>query len=165
MIFSFRSWRSLLLPLAVSIAFHAAIFALPSLLAVPRPLPRIEVRLPQPAPAHEDDLLKNTLVGKGGGMPHAADPGWNVRTSAEAQRRRLAEHVFYPPQAVAQGLQGEVRLLLRLDRDGRLLEVRIASSSGYPLLDDAAVAAARAAGVFSGGAPEMILPVVFRLSE
>ena len=62
------------------------------------------------------------------------------------------------------GLEGEVRLLLRLDATGVVLDARIASSSGFAVLDDAAVRAALATHrLAAGGAAEMILPVVFRL--
>jgi protein TonB len=62
-------------------------------------------------------------------------------------------------------MEGEVRLLLLMDDKGALLDVRVASSSGHALLDQAAMAAARAAGTFAGAGRELILPVVFRLSD
>ena len=68
--------------------------------------------------------------------------------------------MYYPPEAIAQGLEGEVRLLLRLAEDGRLLAVSVAASSGFP----AALEAAHAMGrIPEAGVRELLLPVVFRL--
>jgi protein TonB len=49
----------------------------------------------------------------------------------------------YPRQARRRGWQGVVDLRLRLDRDGRVIAVEVARQSGFGVLDDAAVAAAR----------------------
>ncbi len=57
-----------------------------------------------------------------------------------------------------------MRLLLTLDRDGRLLDAQVAAGSGHRMLDEAAVKAAFAMGSLpEAGAREVILPVVFRL--
>lgn len=81
-----------------------------------------------------------------------------------AAQRKLAQYLFYPPEAVARGLEGEVRLLLILDVEGKVLQAQVASSSGHPLLDQAAVKAAYAMQRLpDASAREMILPVVFRL--
>lgn len=160
-----HSLRRLFLPLVASIVFHAAIFWLAILHIAPRPTPRIEVRLPQLPESLTDTLLKNTLKNTLGQKTNARSQAGIGRSMAQAQQQRLAKHVFYPPQAVEQGMEGEVRLLLRLDAQGRLLEARVASSSGHDLLDQAAVAAAYATRVFPGSGSELILPVVFSLSE
>ncbi len=47
----------------------------------------------------------------------------------------------YPPAAVKKGLAGTVVLLLNIDEEGRLAGSEIISSSGYKLLDNAAVKA------------------------
>ena len=79
-------------------------------------------------------------------------------------QRKLSHHMYYPPEAIDQGLEGEVRLLLRLNDEGRLLSVSVAASSGFPILDQAALAAARAMGqIPEVGVKELLLPVVFRL--
>jgi TonB family protein len=49
----------------------------------------------------------------------------------------------YPRQARRHGWQGVVDLRLRLDDSGRVTAVEIARESGFSVLDDAAVAAAR----------------------
>jgi protein TonB len=49
----------------------------------------------------------------------------------------------YPRQARRRGWQGVVDLRLRLDGEGRVTAVEVARESGFSVLDDAAVAAAR----------------------
>lgn len=158
----------LLLPLFASLTLHAALLALTIPRAVPRPAPRIEVRLPQAIDTSADALLKNTFKDAAEtkeSVPKQADATVRGRARLQAQQLRLAAHVFYPAQAVEQGIEGEVRLRLRLDTQGKLLEARVASSSGHELLDSAALAAAYATGTFPAAGSELILPVVFRLSE
>ena len=58
----------------------------------------------------------------------------------EGLRRRIEEEMVYPYVARKKGLQGVVRLTVRLDEEGNLLEVSIAESSGYRVLDNAAAA-------------------------
>jgi protein TonB len=48
----------------------------------------------------------------------------------------------YPPQALARGWQGEARVLVTVRADGTVGDVRLATSSGYRLLDDTAIRAA-----------------------
>ncbi|KAB2938107.1 MAG: energy transducer TonB [Rhodocyclaceae bacterium] len=72
--------------------------------------------------------------------------------------------MFYPPEAVSRGLEGEVRVLLTLDAEGGIMDAQVAAGSGHRLLDIAAVQAALAMGSLPGaGVRELILPVVFRL--
>ncbi len=49
----------------------------------------------------------------------------------------------YPRQARRRGWQGVVDLRLRLDGAGRVIAVEVARESGFNVLDEAAVAAAR----------------------
>lgn len=48
-------------------------------------------------------------------------------------------HKTYPEVARRRGVEGTVRLRLRLSADGRLLSAKLASSSGSTLLDRAAL--------------------------
>lgn len=58
----------------------------------------------------------------------------------EGLRRRIEEELVYPYIARKKGLQGVVRLTLRLDEEGNLIEVVVVQSSGHKVLDSAAVA-------------------------
>jgi protein TonB len=45
----------------------------------------------------------------------------------------------YPREAVAGGIEGEVMLFLRISAEGKVTEVRVHKSSGYRVLDEAAL--------------------------
>lgn len=92
----------------------------------------------------------------------------------EPERRRLlgrirlalADHFRYPLQARRLGWQGEVVLAFRLEADGRILDARIARSSGYRVLDRAALDALdKVKGMRheSGRGINLQLPVIYRL--
>ena len=99
--------------------------------------------------------------------PRPATPGPRLEA---ALRLRLAEHFRYPPLARRRGWEGTVRLGLRIEPDGRLTRVRVLASSGYGVLDRAAVRALarvgrvpEAAGWLGGRPFDMVLPVEYRL--
>ena len=152
------------------------------------PRAQLEARLlprPEDAPAPADDpLLKNTLATA---QPEKVEPAAvhepppasaaapasilpPPKTAKAAPRvvhearLKLAAHMFYPPAAIEQGLEGEVRVLLKLAPDGSILEAGIAAGSGHDLLDRAALNAALAMRrVPVTDTEELILPVVFKL--
>lgn len=173
------SSRRFLLALAASFALHLALFgsgAIVSLLerkVSPRNTATISARLLPPATVlPQDALLKDTLAEQEAPKVVQAEPkpveGKSrkpaPRSPEEAAQRKLSEVLFYPPEAVARGLEGEVRLLLMLGRDGTIQDAQVAAGSGHKILDDAAVRAAFAMGRLpEAGAREVILPVVFRL--
>jgi protein TonB len=79
-------------------------------------------------------------------------------------QRKLSEQQFYPPEAIARNIEGEVRLIIKLAENGAVDDVAIAASSGHAILDNAAIRAAYAMGSLTGvTSRELILPVVFRL--
>ena len=170
--------------LVISIALHAALIAAPawrgeapaqapltvwlrgSLAApasqepAPRPLPAVS-KLPLPVTAPNADALKP-----------AAEPV--VRQTVSLQRlsgaaahsasEQMARELLYPAEAIERGLQGEALVLLFLDESGNAVAARLEASSGHPLLDDAAVRAARTLRALPASAPrEALLPVRFRL--
>ena len=168
----------LILALALSLALHAAL-VLPDLLgrlavAPPRPPLQAALRLPpKPETIPAEPLLKNTIDAEQAPPeekppPPVAPPPAKPRAAAKREvqiaQRKLSQHLFYPPEAVARGIEGEVRLILKLSADGSVDSVSIAASSGHPLLDNAAVKAAYAMGRLTGATSrELILPVIFRL--
>lgn len=98
--------------------------------------------------------------------PPASFNGYPVLAgnAARSAFSQLARQPLYPAEAIARGLQGEVLLLLFLDANGNVLAARVERSSGQPLLDQAAVGAARQLKALPEGAPrEAILPVRFKL--
>ena len=84
----------------------------------------------------------------------------NYQALVESER---AGWTNYPPEAVARGIEGEVILLLNLSDNGELVSASIARSSGHPLLDQAALDAARHIGALPGNPRQTLFPVSFRL--
>ncbi len=166
--------------LAFSLALHAGLLA-PDLLqrllpAQPRPPLQATLRLPpkvEAAPA--DLLLKNTIdaepapqakppapVPSPRAIPKA--PTKNAVREVQSAQRKLSKQLFYPPEAVARGIEGDVWLILKLGDDGEILDVGIAQSSGHAILDNAAIKAAYAMGKQIGATSrELIVPAHFQL--
>lgn len=182
---------SLAAALLISLLLHLSLLGA-GMLSLPQTLPgsrqaaaaRIDTRLLPPATQDlAESLLKNTLAEETAPPPESPVPARTAAQSAapssasakprtasassaarQAAQRKLAAHIYYPEEAVARGLEGEVRLLLTLAPDGRLLDAVIAASSGHALLDQAALDAVRTmGGLPDAGVVELILPVVFRL--
>ena len=57
-------------------------------------------------------------------------------------------NVYYPPAARARNIYGEVRLLVAIRSNGKLEQVKILKSSGYGVLDEAALQSVRQAAPF-----------------
>jgi len=71
---------------------------------------------------------------------------------------------FYPAEAIASGLEGEVLILLIIDENGQVSAARIEQGSGHAILDAAALRAVRSLQSLPADAPrETLLPVRFRL--
>ncbi len=166
--------RRLSIALAVSLLLHVLLIAVSALeRSGKRPMPSalLIARLSQAnaaPPSAPDTMLKNTLDDAPEKSLPALPPrnavGLAAEASLHAAQRKLSAYQFYPAEAAALEIEGEVRLLLTLDKNGDLIDIRVASSSGHAILDEAAVRAAEAMhNVPNAGAMELILPVVFRL--
>lgn len=164
----------LLIALALSLALHATL-VLPDLLGrltVARPAPALRAVLrPPPETPPAEPLLKDTIAPEEAPRKPESKPAAKATTpqavakrEVQAAQRKLSQHVYYPPEAVARGLEGEVRLIVKLSANGEVDHVSVAASSGHPLLDNAAIKAAYAMGRLTGASSrELILPVIFRL--
>ena len=73
-------------------------------------------------------------------MGNDAGPGDDY---LELLRRWISRFQHYPEEAEKQGQRGVVLLDIDIARDGTVLDVRVARSSGYPLLDEAALQTVR----------------------
>lgn len=162
---------SLPFALLFSLVLHAALVVAPawrSIAQTPLPTTRLEARLMPQA----DPLAMAAAVSTEADSPAAAiappPPPPAPRTLQGRALRRaqsaLSEHLLYPPQAVAQGLEGDVVLLLILADGGRLISASIARSSGHALLDQAALDATRGIGALPGNPHQTLFPVSFRLN-
>lgn len=102
-----------------------------------------------------------------GGTAHAAALEQLV---ASRIRGALARYFNYPRRARREGWQGAVVLDFRIDIDGTISAINVARSSGYTLLDRAAVGALTKVGriPLDGALPhplELQLPVIYHLEE
>ena len=117
------------------------------------------------------------------GTPADTRPGaGEAEPSPDAERARhnyllgqlqdqLSRYLSYPLRARRRGWEGEVLLGLRLAADGRLSDIHLLRSSGYPVLDRSALRALHQLERLRlpGDAPplqptRLTLPVIYRLS-
>jgi protein TonB len=158
---------SLYLALLLSLGLHAAAILAPLWLeTAPAPSARIEARLlPAPAPEPMAEEASTDASPEPRTLPR--EPALPQRLEGGSLRRAqaaLSQHLFYPPDAIAQGLEGDVILLLTLAPNGQLASAEIARSSGHALLDQAALDAARHISMLPGNPRQTLFPVKFRLN-
>ncbi|MEH6589433.1 MAG: energy transducer TonB [Halioglobus sp.] len=65
------------------------------------------------------------------------------------QRLEAVGNKYYPEASLRYGIYGELRLLVVIRQDGSLEDIRILSSSGYAVLDEAAMKIVRLAAPFA----------------
>ena len=153
--------------LSTSICLHALIILGPAWFATrppATPQARIEARLLPPEElATTAESLSTTAMPSDATMALPPEPGTLRGASLRRAEAALTRHLFYPAEAVARGIEGEVILLLTMTDSGQLAAVDIARGSGHALLDQAALDAARRIGSLPGTKRQMLFPVSFRL--
>ena len=179
----FRTDYRLTLALTASLLLHLTPFIRELIAEAPSPTPPpaprpLEARLrpPPPPPAAELMLPEEIPTPPERPKPPPPPPPERPSTKPAARpaswqqeirkqfRKQDERGEFYPAEAVARGLEGEVLVLLILDADGQVAAARIEQGSGHRLLDDAALRAVRALHSLPSDAPrESLLPVRFRL--
>jgi protein TonB len=97
----------------------------------------------------------------------------DTRSAARWERALVAHlnrHKRYPDAARARKVQGAVSVAFTIDRTGSVLDVRITSSSGSPVLDEEALAVVRRASplppppsTMKDAALHLTLPVEFKI--
>lgn len=126
------------------------------------PLPDIPLLLPEKQkPAVSEKAAKNEKKAPEKSPTHA-------KTWTQAVRQHLQklndEGRFYPEEARRNGIQGEALVYLLIEPGGKVIASRIEQSSGFKILDDAALSAVRSLRALPADAPqETLLPVRFRL--
>lgn len=122
----------------------------------PPPLELDKPEPPTPATPTKNILAKSS---------NSKTPALNWQQEIRRQLKKQRENgLFYPAEAIAQGLEGEVLVFMLLDENGRVAAARIEQGSGQALLDDAAVKAIRALHSLPADTPrQAVLPVRFRL--
>lgn len=164
--------RRLIIAFTLSLVLHGGLLlAVAPEVSVPPPAPRLHAALqlppdlekvPEPPPVAET-LLKNTIEderpAKAAPDPvppppkdirKAPAPAAIAKRKMEAVRKKLSAYVFYPEQARRLGVEGTVELYVELADDGRVEDVRVVTSSGFPILDNAAVKGFYAVGRLPG---------------
>ncbi len=98
--------------------------------------------------------------GFAGAEPMSARPADLARVG-----ETIARSLVYPPRARRMRWEGRVVLAFVLLADGRIRDLRVALTSGFPLLDEAALVAVEKAVPFPppGVAVRVEIPVAFRL--
>lgn len=170
----------LALALIVSLLFHLLPFI--SELVTPRPaplppspLPALTAELrPPPLPAAPPLMLPEEPTEKAAKpKPLQAAPkpaamsgkprSWEDEVSKQF-RKQAEQGLYYPAEAIAQGLQGEVLVLMIIGGNGQVSAARIEQSSGHRLLDEAALHAVRSLRSLPADAPhQALLPVRFSI--
>jgi protein TonB len=137
-----------------------------------RPLSRNSDRLMSPPITTGGDISQET----------ATDEAADAQTTAAHEARKnhilgelqtqLSRHLVYPPLARQRGWQGTVLLALRVESNGGLERVRVRHSSGYDVLDRAAVDSLHRVSRLDDAAPwlrgqplDVQIPVIYRLTE
>ncbi|MBS1145033.1 MAG: energy transducer TonB [Proteobacteria bacterium] len=149
-----QNFRSTVKPLTAELRQPAPAAATP-------PLSLPEARKPPPdAPAKAQPDKSPQTTDRAAPAP--------ARTWTQAVREHLkkldASGQFYPADAIARGLEGEVLVLLIIDEAGKVSAARVEQGSGHPILDEAALRAVRSLQSLPADAPrQVVLPVRFRL--
>ncbi len=99
---------------------------------------------------------------------HADQPRVRRLTAASAKqsidaaylldwRRRLEAvgNQYYPEASIRYGMYGDLRMLVIIRQDGSLEDIQVLSSSGYAVLDEAAIKIVRMAAPYSPFPPEL----------
>jgi protein TonB len=110
--------------------------------------------------------------------PAAVAAGSPERSRQESDRHLrntilelFATNLKYPPLARRKGWQGTVILALRIESNGRISRLHVNETSGYPVLDRAAVESLQLASVpqadewLHGKPVDIIVPVEYRLVD
>ena len=176
-----RNEYRLLLALAASLLLHILPLIAQLIPASPPPpkAPPIEatlrppapVPLPPPPPLTLPEQPKPSTIPPKPPPPKPEQrekPPVAAKTWTQAIRQHLKKlddsGQFYPEEAIARGLEGEVLVLIIIDESGRVTAARVEQGSGHRILDDAALRAVRSLRSLPADAPrEALLPVRFRL--
>ena len=174
-----RNEYRLLLALAASLLLHVLPFVVqlitPSRPPPPSPPLAVTLREPPPIPLPPPPPL---ILPEQPAAPPAKPPPprpekrekppVTAKTWTQAVRQHLKKlddsGQFYPEEAIARGLEGEVLVLIIISEDGQVTAARVEQGSGHRILDDAALRAVRSLRSLPADAPRgALLPVRFRL--
>lgn len=131
-------------------------------------------------PPQETTATQPETTRQAGDAPTPAQPApaaTGVETTRQTAREQLHNSILrlvssrfnYPLLARRKGWQGVVKLQVHIESDGRISRLQVEQTSGYPLLDRAALQSLQLASVpdaeqwMQGQAIDIIIPVEYRL--
>jgi len=79
----------------------------------------------------------------------------NLVNYVKAIQAKILKAIYYPRQAKDAGWEGNVSLSLNVNSNGNLKDIKISQSSGYKILDDAALEVARALSPYPPFPPQI----------
>jgi protein TonB len=125
------------------------------------------VKAEQPAKTRADATAPTAVASGQGDTPTPARAQIRSRLKTD-----LARHFQYPYVARLRGWEGDVLLAFTVDSNGRLKRIRVAHSSGFPVLDRSALDSLGKVGYIkeaiawlNGHAVDMQVPVIYRLED
>jgi TonB family protein len=129
----------------------------------PRATVAVQTRTPQP----EKTIARSTVP--------SASHDQRQRLGARIQKQlgmKLAFNRHYPGMAIRNAWEGQVRLGIRVLANGNLTNIHVINSSGYRILDKAAVKSVRHIAALPEAGPwlqgqsiDVILPVIYKLID
>lgn len=135
-------------------ALPAPVAPPPPALILPEP-PKPETRPPPAPPKPEKQKPREN--------PLNAPKTWNLAIAQQLKSLKDRQE-YYPQEAISQGLQGEVLVLVIIDENGNITAARVEESSGHRLLDEAALRNVRTIRSLPADAPrQALLPLRFKL--
>ena len=109
-------------------------------LAGSQPMPPAAASLAAHAALPTEDMRAAAAAVADSPLPDAAQDSASVEQAIQLQlREHLRRHQFYPRAARRAGIEGTLQLSVRIDGEGRVLQVVITASSGHAVLDHAAL--------------------------
>lgn len=146
------------------VMLEAILLEPPVAAAVPEPEP--EITEPEPPPVDAPNPVEPPAP-----PPVAVPPAPTFEPKPPEPQGKLvnpakAEKIkqeYYPREAIARGLEGDVVVLLVLKPSGAVTGAMVATSSGHAILDEAALTAAMRITNLPAGLSQLLLPVQFRL--
>lgn len=127
------------------------------------------------APSAGGNGQASSVAGEGGhgDAARATAPAWAPTARVRYEELLYAwmnRHKDYPLLAQRRGLQGRGSVRVRIDRDGRVIDRSVVTSTGQGVLDEAALEMVRRASPFpavpegyAGSSFEFVAPVEYRL--
>jgi protein TonB len=114
---------------------------------------------PQLTPSNStgSSVSGNTVPGR-----TAAGPAADAQIIAKIHSI-VSKSVVYPPAALRGGFEGVVKVSFRVAGDGRPVDIRVEVTSGYGILDEAAVKAVEKGKTYPVIAKTVVIPVRFSL--